>query len=130
MILDSSAVVAVIREEKGSDLLVKAIEDAPRIAIGTPTLFETTMVLIARSGAAGRPSLAHFLQANDIDSIPFDDRHWELAAQAFFRYGKGRHPARLNYGDCMTYATARVADRPLLCVGDDFAKTDLTLASI
>ena len=127
MILDSSAVVAVLREEDGSDGLVDAIEQAPEVAIGAPTLFETAMVLIARSGAAGRPTLSRFLQDNGIVSIPFDDRHWDVAAQAFHRYGKGRHPARLNYGDCMTYATARLADHPLLCVGGDFAKTDLEL---
>jgi ribonuclease VapC len=57
--------------------------------------------------------------------IPFDDRHWSVAAEAFIRYGKGRHPARLNYGDCMAYATAKVAGAPLLFVGDDFAKTDI-----
>jgi ribonuclease VapC len=127
LILDSSAIVSVIREEKGSNLFVKAIDEAPWIAVGAPTLFETAMVLIGRSGAAGRPALSQFLAENGIVSIPFDDRHWDLAAQAFFRYGKGRHPARLNYGDCMTYATARLADYPLLCTGKDFAKTDLPL---
>jgi len=59
---------------------------------------------------------------------PFNGRHSELAALAFLRYGKGRHPARLNYGDCMTYATARLADEPLLFVGEDFSKTDLRVA--
>jgi ribonuclease VapC len=128
LIVDSSAAVAVIREEEGYTALADALRRAPSIAIGAPTLFETAMVLIAREGAAARPVLSRFLQENEIDVVPFDGRHWDLAAQAFLRYGKGRHPARLNYGDCMTYATARLADHPLLCVGEDFAKTDLALA--
>jgi ribonuclease VapC len=60
--------------------------------------------------------------------IPFDDRHWSIAIQAFIRYGRGRHPAALNFGDCMTFATAHLAARPLLFTGDDFAKTDLAPA--
>jgi ribonuclease VapC len=130
LILDSSAVISMIEEEKGHLDLFGALVAAPVAAIGAPTLFETAMVLIAREGAAGRPVLSRFLDENEVVSLPFDDRHWQLAAQAFFRFGKGRHPARLNYGDCMTYATARVADRPLLCIGNDFAETDLTLAPI
>jgi ribonuclease VapC len=60
--------------------------------------------------------------------VPFDMAHWEAAAQAFIRYGKGRHPAALNYGDCMTYATAQLAERPLLYIGNDFAQTDIEAA--
>jgi ribonuclease VapC len=60
--------------------------------------------------------------------IPFGEPHWSAAATAFIRFGKGRHPAALNYGDCMTYATARVAERPLLYVGNDFAQTDIEAA--
>jgi ribonuclease VapC len=131
LILDTSAVVAVIREEGGASGLMDAIEAAQSVAIGAPTLFETAMVLIVREGeAAGRSFLSLFLEENGIVSIPFDDRHRNLALDAFLRYGKGRHPAKLNLGDCMTYATARLADQPLLCIGNDFAKTDLWLASI
>jgi ribonuclease VapC len=131
LILDTSAVVAVIREEQGFVGLVDAIEAASSIAIGAPTLFETAMVLTVREGeTAGRAVLSLFLDENGIVSIPFGDRHWTLAVDAFVRYGKGRHPARLNLGDCMTYATARAAEQPLLCVGDDFAKTDLRLAPV
>ncbi len=61
-------------------------------------------------------------------AIPFEDRHWGAAAEAFIVYGKGRHPAALNFGDCMTYATARLSGNPLLFVGEDFAKTDIPSA--
>jgi ribonuclease VapC len=128
LILDSSAIIAVVEEEDGSAELATALAAAPSVAVGAPTLFETAIVLIAREGTAGRTTLIHFLADNDIASIPFGARHWTIAAEAFIRFGKGRHPARLNYGDCMTYATARLADDPLLCVGDDFAQTDLPLA--
>jgi ribonuclease VapC len=128
LILDSSAIVSVIEEEDGSVDLAAALACAQSVAVGAPTLFETAIVLIAREGAAGRASLVRFLDDNDIVSIPFGARHWAIAAEAFIRFGKGRHPARLNYGDCMTYATARLADDPLLCIGNDFAQTDLQLA--
>lgn len=128
MILDSSAVVAVIRDEQGEERLVEAIERAPSVGIGTPTLAEVSIVLVHCMGHVGRLALTGFLDDNDVVSIPFDERHWHTAAEAFIRYGKGRHPAALNYGDCMTYATAHLADHPLLFTGDDFAKTDLTSA--
>lgn len=117
----------MIQEEAGSRDLFEALVAAPSVAAGTPTLFETAMVLAGREGATGRWTLSRFLEVNDVASVPFDERHWEAATDAFVRYGKGRHPARLNYGDCMTYATARLAEAPLLCIGDDFAKTDLQL---
>lgn len=115
-------------EEDGSADLLAALAAAPDVAAGAPTLFESAIVLIAREGVAGRASLQHFLDENEIASIPFGEQRWAVAADAFLRFGKGRHPARLNYGDCMTYATARLADDPLVCVGDDFAQTDLALA--
>lgn len=127
MILDSSAVVCMIEEEDGFGGLLGAVLEAASVAIGTPTLFETEMVLAAREGAAGRSLLSTFLKRNEVVPIAFDARHSSLATEAFLRYGKGRHPARLNYGDCMTYATARLAEDSLLCVGNDFARTDLSL---
>jgi ribonuclease VapC len=86
------------------------------------------MVLRIRIGEAGRLVLSEFLRENGVESIPFDDRHADVAAVAFARFGKGRHPARLNYGDCMTYATARLAEMPLLFTGRDFSRTDLRAA--
>lgn len=128
MILDSSAVVAVIRGEEGEERLLQAIDNADQVGIGAPTLTETSIVLVRLMGVAGRLALGRFLEWNRIVSIPFEARHWNVAAQAYIRYGKGRHPAALNYGDCMTYATAHIADRPLLFTGEDFAKTDLIAA--
>ena len=130
MILDSSAIVCLVEEEEGHADLMDVVSAASVVAVGAPTLFETAIVLIARDGMAGRAALSVFLEQNEILSLPFDGHHATIAAEAFLRYGKGRHPARLNYGDCMTYATARLADAPLLCVGEDFARTDLRLALV
>lgn len=130
MILDSSAIVCIVEEEQGHGDLLTAIVTAPEIAAGTPTLSETSIVLVSRHGAAGQAALHRFLDLNSVAPIPFGADHWAIAAEAFIRFGKGRHPARLNYGDCMTYATARLAGDQLLCIGDDFAQTDLALALV
>ena len=114
--------------ESGHGELFGVLAVAAGVAIGAPTLLEATMVLVGQEGEASRSTLAQFLRDYEVSSIPFDDFHREVAVEAFVRYGKGRHPARLNYGDCMSYATAKVADAPLLFIGDDFAQTDLTPA--
>jgi ribonuclease VapC len=128
LILDSSAVVAVLLRQDGHGQLSETIDRADVLAIGAPTLLETGMVMIGAFDLHGRALVARFLEEKEIVVIPFDERHWSLAAEAFIRFGKGRHPAALNYGDCMTYATARRAGAPLLYVGDDFAKTDISAA--
>jgi ribonuclease VapC len=128
LILDTSAVVAVVfREPEEHDFLHK-IGTAAIVGIGAPTLAETAIVLAARLGQEGARVLSLMVQRAGIVVVPFDSAHSQLAAEAWLRYGKGRHPAGLNFGDCLAYATARVAGRPLLCKGDDFPKTDLVLA--
>jgi ribonuclease VapC len=102
--------------------------EAGRVAIGAPTLVETTVVLVRRFGASGRVSLDRFVEERDVIAIPFEHRHWRAAQDALMRFGKGRHPASLNLGDCMSYAVARVADEPLLFIGDDFTRTDIAPA--
>jgi ribonuclease VapC len=95
--------------------------------VGGPTLAETGMVLVSRLGVGGKSLLARLVQEAEIDVISVGSGHWTVAVDAFVKYGKGRHPAALNFGDCLTYAVARVAAEPLLCVLDDFARTDLEL---
>ncbi|MDQ3787955.1 MAG: type II toxin-antitoxin system VapC family toxin [Actinomycetota bacterium] len=128
MIIDSSAIVTVLLREKGSERVLDALEAADACRVGAPTLVETAMVLTGRLGDNGRTMLLSLLQEVNVDVLSFGDAHWRIAQSAFVRYGKGRHPAALNFGDCLTYATAYVAGEPLLCVGDDFAQTDLELA--
>jgi ribonuclease VapC len=121
-------VVAVLLEEEGHDRLVEAIADCASVAIGAPTLVEVDCVMARRLEDDDDALISAFLEDSRVEVIAFDERHRSLAREARLRYGKGRHPAKLNYGDCMTYATARLADRPLLFVGEDFAKTDLAAA--
>lgn len=128
MILDTSAIVAVLRGEPGFDSLEQKIGEAAEIGVGTPTLLETAIVLTGRTGSDQTSSLERFLRRVDAVEISFSPEHWRRAHEAFVRFGKGRHAAALNFGDCCSYATAAIAQRALLCKGDDFAKTDLELA--
>lgn len=128
MVLDSSAVVAVVLEEEGHGRLADAMADAETLAIGAPTLVEADVVMMRRFELLGRALVARFMEQRDVVVVPFDQNHRETAGAAFIRYGKGRHPAALNYGDCMTYATAHVAGHPLLFTGEDFARTDIPSA--
>jgi ribonuclease VapC len=129
VILDSSAVVAVLVEEPGHEELDLKMRQAEVLAIGAPTLVETNVVMARRTRSeAGKVAVSRFREDLEVVVIPFAEMHCEAAAEAFIQFGKGRHPAALNYGDCMTYATARIADRPLLFVGDDFTQTDIEAA--
>lgn len=128
MILDSSVLISLVLAEKGSERLEELIAAAPSNSVGAPTLVETGIVLHVRIGGVARTALERLLVDAEIDTVAFTDRHWRHALRAFARFGKGRHPAGLNFGDCLTYATAAVAGEPLLCLGDDFSQTDLELA--
>lgn len=128
MILDSSAILAVLLRERGCETLVAKLAGARAAGVGAPTLTETGIVLTARLGSEARRVLALFLLESKLSIVPFGEVHWRAAVEAYDRYGKGRHAAGLNFGDCMTYATARLARQPLLCVGEDFSRTDLDLA--
>ena len=129
MILDRSAVVAVLLDQPQAEQLTAAIASGSP-SIGAPTLAETGIVLTARLGVAGRSLLGRFLQEATVSVLDFTDAHWPVAVDAFTRFGRGRHPAALNFGDCLTYAVASVSGEPLLCLGEDFALTDLGLVPL
>ena len=128
MIVDSSAIVAILLKEPGYEHLRDHLAAAKQVSVGAPTVLESSLVLCSRLGHAGKTLLARFLQEAEIEVVDFVADHWMVAADAFLAYGKGRHRAGLNYGDCMSYAVAKLAEEPLLCLGDDFAATDLELA--
>ena len=128
MIVDSSALLAIIFREPGHDELLARIAAAPAVAAGTPTLAETGIVLTARLGPASHGLLERMLDELDVQEIPFGEIHWREAVDAFRRFGRGRHPAGLDFGDCLTYATARLSGEPLLFTGEDFPATDLDRA--
>jgi ribonuclease VapC len=128
VIVDTSALVAVTFREPGYQDLITKLADAPSAGIGTPTITETGLVLASRLGRDSRDLLVRLLDEFSIEEIPFGGQHWREAVDAYLRFGKGRHKARLNFGDCLTYAVARLANEPLLYVGEDFRQTDLELA--
>jgi len=128
VILDTSAILALIFGEPERDEFIARIGRASSVGVGAPTLVESAIVLAARLGEDGPRHLSRLVARSGVVVIPFETAHWSIAADAWLRYGRGRHPAALNFGDCLAYATARLADRPLLCKGDDFRQTDLPLA--
>jgi ribonuclease VapC len=128
LIVDTSAILAIVFREPEQEEFLRKIGAATAVGVGAPTLVETTIVLVAWLGEPGQRLLSLMVERAGIVVVSFDPPHSRLAAEAWLRFGKGRHPAALNFGDCLAYATARLAGRPLLCKGDDFAKTDLALA--
>jgi ribonuclease VapC len=124
VIVDSSALVAIVLREPGWESLVARL-GAATAGIGAPTLVETALVLTAKLGRTAHPVLSRFVQEAGLTVIPFSDEHARVAVEAYASFGRGRHPAGLNFGDCLTYAVAHLAAQPLLFVGDDFTRTDL-----
>ncbi len=128
MVLDSSAIVAIHLREPGCERLIDQIGAAEVVVVGVPTLLETAMVLTARLGYDARPMLLAFLRRVEAEVAPFQEDHLDFAVSAFLRFGRGRHRAALNFGDCMAYAVAAAAGMPLLFTGEDFGRTDITRA--
>lgn len=127
MIVDSSALIAVLLKEPGYEPVLECLMSDHVIRVGAPTLVETSMVLVSRAGIVGKTLLARLLEETEAEVVQFTDDHRNAAVQAFITYGKGRHRAGLNLGDCLTYAVARLSGEQLLCVGEDFPLTDLPL---
>jgi len=127
MILDSSAIVAIILKEKEAEALGRVISNSKSVAISSATLLEAGIVLGNYLGFE-TTVLHRFLQVAEVEIIPFTEMHWQYALKAYKIFGKGRHPAALNFGDCFSYATAKLAKKPLLFKGDDFVKTDIIVA--
>lgn len=128
MIVDTSAIVSILFKEPDHQRLIDGLVSDPRPAVSAATLTEAGIVLSARLNEDARGILARFLREAGIEVIPFGECHFSAAVDAWLRFGRGRHPAALNFGDCLSYATASLAGEPLLCVGDDFPKTDIVLA--
>ena len=128
MTIDTSALVAILFAESGHLDLVDAMLAADVLRIGAPTLVETSLVFEGRRGKAAGRLLEDLVEELAITVVPFGDNEWRRAAAAFSKYGRGRHKAGLNFGDCLAYATAATAGDALLFVGDDFRRTDITAA--
>lgn len=129
MILETSALVAILLREGQASALSLKLARAARVVVPVHVLLEASMVLVGRkAGAEEVEDLDAYLRQIGAEVLPFTAPHAEAARLAFLRYGKGRDPAGLNFGDCMSYAVARVEGLPLLFVGDDFTRTDVPAA--
>jgi len=122
--LDTSVILAIALDEPEAEAFKTALRGAS-ILIGWPTLFETRLVLAAKGFSNAGAIVARLVEAPNVSAVPFDRKHYEAAERAFERFGKGRHAAGLNMGDCFAYAVAAAARAPLLFKGRDFAQTDL-----
>ena len=128
MTLDTSAVLAVLQDEAERAEFVSLIEQAPRRLISAVSVLEAAMVLEGRKGDDAGSDLDLFLQRASVETVPFDQEQLVEARAAFRRFGKGRHEAGLNFGDCAAYALAQWSGEPLLFKGTDFAATDVSRA--
>ncbi|MDZ7754033.1 MAG: type II toxin-antitoxin system VapC family toxin [Gammaproteobacteria bacterium] len=125
MVLDSSALIAILMNEPERRTFVTVIEAAAPCVMSVANFLETAIVIEARFGMEGARDLDLFLSKAHIELIPVDVDQGNLARRAYREFGKGRHPAGLNYGDCFAYALAKVEGAPLLYKGQDFIHTDL-----
>ena len=125
MVIDTSAVVAILQNEPERRKFNEAIEEAEVRSFSTASYLETSMILESRYGADGVRDLDLFIAKAKVSLVPIDEDQAHLARRGFQKYGKGRHPAGLYYGDCFSYALARSLDQPLLFKGNDFSQTDV-----
>jgi ribonuclease VapC len=123
VIVDTSALSAILLREPEEEQFLDLLLGADRVRIGAPTLVEAGLIASERGLSKELDDLLDLIAA---EVVVFDAHMAGIAVDAFIRFGKGRHPARLNYGDCFSYATAKAFNEPLLFKGTDFAKTDVT----
>jgi ribonuclease VapC len=125
MVIDTSALLAILFGEPERRSFNEAIEATESRRMSAATFVEVSIVIESRFGAEGIRDLDLFIERSGIDLIAVDSAQAQAARRAYSRFGKGRHPAGLNYGDCFSYALAMAFDEPLLYKGDDFGRTDV-----
>ncbi|WP_429811238.1 type II toxin-antitoxin system VapC family toxin [Ensifer sp. B1-9] len=128
MVIDTSAIVAIAFNEPEAETYEQKVVDAPRRFISAATVLELAIVIEARLGEAGAAELDLWLYKANVEIVAVDAEQIAVARRAWRSYGKGRHPAGLNYGDCFSYALAKTRSEPLLYKGDDFSRTDIEAA--
>jgi ribonuclease VapC len=128
MVIDTSAFIAILLGERERGAFIEAIMlDRTRLS-GAPTVLETSMVILTRRGEAGLADFRAFTARAAIETAGFGPEQLDIAVDAFRRFGKGRHSAGLNFGDCFAYALAKATGEPLLFKGDEFSQTDIKRA--
>lgn len=128
MILDTSALLAILQDEPERRRFNESIEAADSVALSVASFVEVSIVIESRYGAEGLRELDRLIDLAAIEIVGVDVEQGKLARDAFSRFGKGRHEAGLNFGDCFSYALARLLAQPLLFKGDDFSRTDVVAA--
>lgn len=127
MVIDTSAIVAILQNEQEADKFITAIMQVRQCYLSAASLLETSMVMGLRHGQSGEQDLDDFVREAEIEIYPVTEAQIAIARHAFRMYGKGKHPAGLNFGDCFSYALAKALDESLLFKGNDFNQTDLKL---
>jgi ribonuclease VapC len=125
MVIDTSAMIAILFGEPETELFVRALVDDPKKMISAFNALESAIVIEARKGEVGGRELDLLLHRARIEIIALNDDQVEIALRAWRTYGKGNHPAGLNIGDCCAYALAKYSGEPLLFKGEDFSQTDI-----
>jgi ribonuclease VapC len=129
MVIDTSAVMAILQQEHEAEHFSRLLEGATVKLMSAGTVLEAGILVESRRGRAGASELENFILRAKIEIAPFDLEQVTIARDAHRRYGKGRHPAGLNMGDCFSYALARASGEPLLFKGEDFGRTDIQSCS-
>ena len=129
MIVDSSAIIAILMRESDAERFERALDQAPRNAMSAATYVELINVIDRKAGAYLLGNADEFLATAMMELVPFTIEQAQWARHARLTYGAGRHPANLNFGDCFSYALAKATGEPLLFKGDDFNRTDITPAA-
>lgn len=125
--VDTSALLAILFQEPGAEQAAKALTEASNRYLSAANFVEAAIVVEARKGAEGALEFDSLIASAGVEIVPITEDLARAARSAWRRYGKGRHPAALNYGDCFAFGLAAVRSLPLLAIGEDFAKTDLSL---
>lgn len=125
MVIDSSALLAILQDEPERRMFIEVIEAADTCSLSVVNLVETALVLESRRGPEAGRTLDAFIAKAGIELVPVDAEQAAMARSAFARFGKGRHPAGLNFGDCFAYALAKISGDSLLLKGNDFSRTDI-----
>lgn len=125
LVADTSAWLCILLDEPDAPHYAEPLATADAILVSAVSYVELGIVISARRGSAGMERADRLIRSLDAEVVPFDGAQAAAALAAWQRYGKGNHPARLNFGDCCTYALAKLQNAPLLYKGDDFARTDM-----
>ncbi|NOU14194.1 MAG: type II toxin-antitoxin system VapC family toxin [Methylococcaceae bacterium] len=129
MVVDSSVLIAILLGEDDAQSFIQILADTDKIYISAVTLVESAMVIEHKKGESGAKKYDELLTVLSANIIAFDSQQARLARIAWQNYGKGKHPAKLNFGDCCSYAAAKFLDLPLLFKGNDFSQTDIQRVS-